>query len=103
MCTLLYYDIVLDNGVRSNEFWRILDCADDMSWAVFHYVGAASAAGTSYTGSLVVSPDGKWPEMTTETSSRISNALAKGSINTWELYEVNNNCCNIDPQLLAIV
>jgi hypothetical protein len=24
---------VLDNGVVSNEFWRILDCADDLSWA----------------------------------------------------------------------
>eukprot|EP01041_Mallomonas_annulata_P003646 gene3646-7273_t len=40
------------------EFWRILDCAEDLSWAVFYYTGAASAAGTSYTGALVVSPDG---------------------------------------------
>jgi hypothetical protein len=50
---------VRDNGVVSNEFWRILDCADDLSWAVFYYSGAASAAGTSYTGSLVVTPDGR--------------------------------------------
>ena len=23
---------VLDNGVRSDEYWRIVDCADDLSW-----------------------------------------------------------------------
>ena len=74
---------MLDNGVRSNEMWRILDCADDLSWAgnskfsvssykiiriakyvlllmiVFYYSGAASVAGTSYQGSLIVTPDGR--------------------------------------------
>jgi len=45
---------VVDNGVVSNEFWRILDCADDLSWAVFYYGGAASAAGTSYTGDSLI-------------------------------------------------
>jgi len=70
---------VVDNGVVSNEFWRILDCDDDLKWAgdgidrllccvtllisffpflVFYYSGAASAAGTSYTGALVVTKDG---------------------------------------------
>jgi len=29
----LSFMTVLDNGVVSNEYWRILDCADDMSWA----------------------------------------------------------------------
>ena len=73
--------VVLDNGVASNEFWRLLDCADDLSWAgmivlfcllpsarichyviisiVLYYAGAASAAGTSYTGSLLVTPTGR--------------------------------------------
>jgi hypothetical protein len=39
---------VLDNGVTSNEYWRILDCADDLSFCLFYYSGAASAAGLSY-------------------------------------------------------
>jgi hypothetical protein len=36
---------VLDNGVTSNEFWTIAGVADDLSWVVFHYAGAASAVG----------------------------------------------------------
>ena len=36
---------VLDNGVTSNEFWTIVAVADDLSWIVFHYAGAASAVG----------------------------------------------------------
>lgn len=36
---------VLDNGVTSNEFWTIAGVADDLSWIVFHYAGAASAVG----------------------------------------------------------
>ena len=31
-----------------------------MSWAVFYYSGAASAAGTNYRGALVVTPDGRY-------------------------------------------
>jgi hypothetical protein len=49
-----FYLSVLDNGVISSEYWRILDAADDLSWATFYYGGAASAAGTSYTGYVVV-------------------------------------------------
>jgi len=74
---------VLDNGVLSDEYWRILDCADDLSWAVFYYGGAASAAGTSYTGALVVTKSGKWPvDMIkgSETARRIEQALSKGGI-----------------------
>jgi hypothetical protein len=36
---------VLDNGVTSDEFWTIVGAADDLSWAVFHYAGAAGAVG----------------------------------------------------------
>lgn len=42
-----FFFSVIDNGVASNENWRILDCADDLSWGVFYYGGAASA-GTVY-------------------------------------------------------
>jgi hypothetical protein len=95
---------VVDNGVVSNEYWRILDCADDLTWAVFYYSGAAAAAGTSYTGALVITPDGKWPDMTkvgsgsSETiGDRIEKALKRAEIEMWELFEVNNeSCCGVD-------
>lgn len=94
----------MDNGVVSNEYWRILDCADDLSWAVFYYSGAAAAAGTSYTGALVVTPDGKWPDMTMIASGssetigdRIERALKRAEIEMWELFEVHNeSCCGVD-------
>ena len=28
-----FYFSVLDNGVTSSEFWRIVDCDDDLDWA----------------------------------------------------------------------
>jgi hypothetical protein len=88
-----FYFSVLDNGVMSNEFWRILDCADDLSWGVFYYAGAASAAGTNYRGALIVSPDGKWPTMTDDTYARIESALGRGGIKLWEMFEVSNTDC----------
>lgn len=96
---------VLDNGVASNEYWRILDCADDLSWAIFYYSGAASAAGTSYSGALLVTPDGQWPEelrcdgLSPEDCTKIKNkavyqrieaAFAKAEITLWELFQVDN-------------
>eukprot|EP00595_Chromulina_sp_UTEXLB2642_P001763 CAMPEP_0196768254 /NCGR_PEP_ID=MMETSP1095-20130614/42522_1 /TAXON_ID=96789 ORGANISM="Chromulina nebulosa, Strain UTEXLB2642" /NCGR_SAMPLE_ID=MMETSP1095 /ASSEMBLY_ACC=CAM_ASM_000446 /LENGTH=223 /DNA_ID=CAMNT_0042137563 /DNA_START=175 /DNA_END=846 /DNA_ORIENTATION=+ len=85
-----YYFSVIDNGVASNEYWRILDCDDNLQWAVFYYSGAASAAGTAYTGALVVSKDGKWPIMTESTTNRIYQALDRAGIKSWELFEVHN-------------
>lgn len=85
---------VLDNGVLSDEFWRVLDCDDQLEWGVFYYSGAAAAAGTSYTGALIVTRDGDWPrdmrDASSETHRRISEALARGGINLWEVYEVSN-------------
>ncbi len=73
-----FYFSVLDNGVVSNEYWRILDCADDLSWAVFYYSGAASAAGTNYRGALLVTKDGSWPDFAREgVRERIAGALDK--------------------------
>ena len=37
-------------GVISDERWTMVDAADDLSWAVFQYSGAASVVGQSYTG-----------------------------------------------------
>ena len=57
-----FFFSVLDNGVISSEFWRIVDCTDDLSWALFFYAGAASVAGQAYTGAVLATPDGEWPE-----------------------------------------
>ena len=43
------------------EYWRIVHCEDDLSWALFYYAGAASAAGQVYTGAILATPDGAWP------------------------------------------
>ena len=40
-------------------FMYIIFMCVSMSWAVFYYSGAASAAGTNYRGALVVTPDGR--------------------------------------------
>ena len=56
-----FFFSVLDNGVTSNEYWKIADCADDLSWALLYYAGAASKAGQAYSGAVFVTPDGRWP------------------------------------------
>lgn len=48
-----FYFSVLDNGVVSKEYWRIVDATDDLTWGLFFYSGAAAAAGQSYTGVCV--------------------------------------------------
>lgn len=42
--------------------------------------------------------------MTTETTQRIDAALAKGEISNWELFEVDNGCCDLkdNPPPLGI-
>ncbi|KAK9272565.1 hypothetical protein L1049_002939 [Liquidambar formosana] len=91
-----FYFSVLDNGVVSNEFWTIVDVSDDFSWGLFHYSGAARAAGQSYTGAVLVSPDGTYPnEMECK---RLVSALEKCGIKEWELFTVDNCSCQ-DPPL----
>lgn len=91
-----FYFSVLDNGVISNEFWTIVDVANDLSWGLFHYHGAAKAAGQSYTGAVLVSPDGAYPNERERT--KIVAALEKCEIKEWELFFVDNCSC-IDPPL----
>ncbi|WJX47670.1 hypothetical protein P8452_34334 [Trifolium repens] len=91
-----FYFSVLDNGVVSNEFWTIVDVAEDLSWGLFHYHGAARAAGQSYTGAVLVSPDGAFPNEKEKT--KIVAALDKCEIKEWELYFVDNCSC-IDAPL----
>lgn len=91
-----FYFSVLDNGVVSNEFWTIVDVSDDLSWGLFHYHGAAQVAGQSYTGAVLVSPDGAFPKETER--RRLVAALEKCGIKEWELFTVDNCSCR-DPPL----
>ena len=78
----------LDNGVISKEFWTTVDAADDLSWAIFHYSGAASVVGQSYLGALLCTSDGKWPEgaRSGPEYDRICAGFQKCGIEMWELY-----------------
>ena len=78
----------LDNGVISKEHWTTVDAADDLSWAIFHYTGAAAVVGQSYLGALLCSADGKWPAGATsgEEYERVRAAFAKCGIEMFELY-----------------
>ncbi|XAR73271.1 Violaxanthin de-epoxidase, partial [Bertholletia excelsa] len=91
-----FYFSVLDNGVVSKEFWTIVDVSDDLGWGLFHYHGAARVAGQSYTGAVLVSPDGKYPNESE--SLRLASALDKCDIKEWELFNVDNCSCK-DPPL----
>jgi hypothetical protein len=80
-----FYFSVLDNGVTSNEYWRIVDCAEDLSWLLFYYTGAAAAAGQSYSGAILVTPDGDWPPNRETYEARLEAALDKAGIKFWEV------------------
>ncbi|CAN8287730.1 unnamed protein product [Cochlearia groenlandica] len=86
---------VLDNGVVSNELWTIVDVCDDLSWGLFHYNGAARVAGQSYTGAVLVTPDGSYPAE--KESERLQCALEKCGIKEWELFAVDNCSCENPP------
>lgn len=91
-----FYFSVLDNGVVSNEFWTIVDVSDDLGWGLFHYHGAARVAGQSYTGAVLVSPNGDYPDEAEK--SKLFSALDRCGIKEWELFNVDNCSC-IDPPL----
>lgn len=56
---------------------------------VFYYAGAATAAGQSYTGALLVSRDGSWPEE--GHMGRVEKAFDTCGIKLWELCEVGHS------------
>ncbi|KAG5611856.1 hypothetical protein H5410_023137 [Solanum commersonii] len=72
---------VLDNGIVSNEFWTIVDVSDDSSW--------------SYTGAVLVSPDGQYPAE--KEKQRLISALDRCGIKEWELFNVDNCSCENAP------
>jgi VDE lipocalin domain len=81
---------VLDNGVTSDEFWTIIAVADDLSWIVFHYAGAASSVGLQYLGGLLCTPDGKLPTDAKDLDI-IWDHFRSAGIQPWELYNVDNS------------
>lgn len=79
----------LDNGMVSEEHWTTVDAADDLTWAVLHYSGAARRAGQSYVGALLCTADGKWPTAAapgTPEWKRIERAFANCDLELWELF-----------------
>eukprot|EP00562_Extubocellulus_spinifer_P001060 CAMPEP_0178489092 /NCGR_PEP_ID=MMETSP0696-20121128/10197_1 /TAXON_ID=265572 /ORGANISM="Extubocellulus spinifer, Strain CCMP396" /LENGTH=599 /DNA_ID=CAMNT_0020116881 /DNA_START=103 /DNA_END=1902 /DNA_ORIENTATION=+ len=78
----------LDNGMVSEEKWTTVDAADDLSWAVLHYSGAARRAGQSYVGALLCTPDGQWPAdcRSGEGLERIRAAFRSCDLEFWELF-----------------
>jgi hypothetical protein len=78
----------LDNGVTSNEFWTIVGAADELSWIVFHYAGAASSVGQRYLGGLLCTPDGSLPDESQ--LPQIWELFQSAGIQPWELYKCDN-------------
>lgn len=81
---------VLDNGVTSNEFWTLVDVADDLSYIIFHYAGGAGAVGQSYIGGLLCTADGSVPSAS-ELEQKIYPKLRSAGIDPWELFIVDNS------------
>jgi hypothetical protein len=80
---------VLDNGVTSDKFWTIIGAADDLSWVLFHYAGAAAAVGQRYIGGLLCTPDGSLPPP--EDLDEIWRIFRLAEIEPWELFVVDND------------
>lgn len=81
---------VLDNGVSSDEFWTLVDVADDLSYIIFHYAGAARAVGQRYLGGLLCTCDGSLPSQA-EREEKIYPKLRSAGIDPWELFIVDNS------------
>lgn len=92
-----FYLSVLDNGVTSKEFWRVLDCDEDaFSWCLFYYTGAASVAGVSYSGAILATKDGSYPEASVM-EGRVQAAMQRAGMQLWELSTVDNSACQDAP------
>ena len=75
--------------MTSDEFWTIVGAADDLSWVVFHYAGAAAAVGQRYLGGLLCTPDGSLPDA--KKLPEIWKCFQSAGIQPWELYRVKND------------
>lgn len=89
---------VSDNGVTSDEFWTIVGAADDLSWIVFHYAGAAKTIGQRYLGGLLCTADGSLPANSV-LEKDIWPCIRAAGMEPWELYPVDNR--NDTPGAIA--
>mmetsp|Transcript_19800 Transcript_19800/g.64361 ORF Transcript_19800/g.64361 Transcript_19800/m.64361 type:complete len:518 (+) Transcript_19800:33-1586(+) len=80
-----------DNGVTSRELWRIIGAADDLSYCVFYYAGAAETAGQAYIGAMIATPDGEFPSP--EALPAITAALKRGGLTWHEMISADNTNC----------
>ena len=74
-----------------------------MCRCAFYYSGAAAAAGTSYSGAILGSRSGAWPDASQ--LPRIEQALERAGIKMWEVSSVDNSRCEgapLDPSLMAM-
>jgi hypothetical protein len=91
-----FYFSFMDNGVTSLEYWRIVDAADDLSWSLYYYAGAAKVAGQAYIGAVLATKDGMWPDVSE--LPRIEKSLWEGcGVKLWEMCEVDNGNCGDAP------
>ena len=91
-----FYFSFMDNGVTSLEYWRIVDAADDLSWSLYYYAGAAKVAGQAYIGAVLATKDGLWPDASE--LPRIEKSLWEGTgCKLWEMCEVDNARCSDAP------
>jgi hypothetical protein len=91
-----FYFSFMDNGVTSLEYWRIVDAADDLSWSLYYYAGAAKVAGQAYIGAVLATKDGAWPAE--RELPRIEKSLWEGcGVKLWEMCEVDNCACGGAP------
>lgn len=93
MLSLTLYCAALPSPDLCSEYWRILDCKENLEWCVFYYSGAASAAGASYSGAILASRSGEWPAQAAD-RLRIVAALERAGIKAWELSQVDNSQCD---------
>jgi VDE lipocalin domain len=73
-----------------------MDCDEMLKWVVFYYSGAAAAAGITYRGALICTPSGKLPD-DEGAMLLIKAALERCGIETWEMFDVDNECCSDAP------
>lgn len=73
-----------------------MDCGEDLSWAVFYYSGAASAAGITYRGALICTVSGHLPQ-DDDVNARVDAALQACGIRRWEMFTVKNDACSDAP------
>lgn len=66
------------------------DVAEDLSWILFFYSGAAAAAGQSYSGAILASASGDWPPGKEAYIGRVHKALDRAGIKPWELFMVRH-------------